>query len=298
MPWRPPRAPGAAGSTPPRVEPALRCTRCLVSIRSIGEATAAAAVACVRWDVGAGPAGCSSRHGSTCTSPRIYCSASSRASWPSSPRRHPVRTLHPTRAEHQVPYWAIRTPPTCFRGSAELLGPQPRRGPTDCDQQPSPHKPRGARSDHHSGARWGCHSQGLPHLGGSGEHSGQLDRLRAGQIGGSAEYPVVQELYPVPDPTDDQGASLTTGLDRHGGEDVRTVLLTVTHRTRRRCPPPRAFSTCAAASTNDITYPITCTTLVTQQRWLLPGRKRPLGVHPIWTWPMPNRFRRLSSSQT
>ncbi len=131
MPWPPQRVPGAAGSTPPRVEPALRSTRCSVNIRSTGEATAAAAVACVRWDADAGPAGCSSRHGSTCTSPRNCCSASSRASWPSSPRRHPVRTLRPTRAEHQVPYWAIRTPPTCFRGSAELLGPRPRRGRPD-----------------------------------------------------------------------------------------------------------------------------------------------------------------------
>jgi len=52
MPWPPQRVPGAAGPTPPRVEPALRSTRCSVNIRSTGEATAAAAVACVRWDAG------------------------------------------------------------------------------------------------------------------------------------------------------------------------------------------------------------------------------------------------------
>ena len=71
---------------------------------------------------------------------------------------------------------------------------------------------------------------------------------------------MVQELHPVPSPTDDQGASLAAGLDRHDGEDVRTVRLTAAHRTRRRCLPPRALSTRAAASANDITYPITCTT--------------------------------------
>jgi len=47
---------------------------------------------------------------------------------------------------------------------------------------------------------------------------------------------------------------------------MRTILLTVAHRTRRRCPLLRAFSTCAAASAIDITYPITCTTVVAQQR--------------------------------
>ena len=105
---RPPWAPGAATaeSAPPRVGPAQRYTRCSVSIRSTGAAAAAPAVACVHyWGAGAGTAGCSSRHGSTCTNPRTCCSTSSRASWTSPPRRHPVGKLHPTRAERRVRYW-------------------------------------------------------------------------------------------------------------------------------------------------------------------------------------------------
>ncbi len=61
---------------------------------------------------------------STCTNPRTSCSATSRASCTSTPRRHPAQKRHLNRAERRVRYSAIQTPPTCSRGSAEPLGPR------------------------------------------------------------------------------------------------------------------------------------------------------------------------------
>ena len=113
-----------AGSALSHGGPVLRSTRCSVPIRSIGVDAAAPAAAWVHcWGAGAGSAGCSSWHGSTCTNPRTSCSASSRASCTNTPRRHPAQKRHLNRAERRVRYSAIQTPPTCSRGSAEPLGP-------------------------------------------------------------------------------------------------------------------------------------------------------------------------------